>query len=306
MFLPELKVESDSRTKVVPARHIKSQTVLTGFTDTGKNESPEITTPESDDNEAGKKLILIVEDNADVRDFINDSIDEDYNVLLAENGKEGLELAISKVPDIIITDLMMPVLDGLEMTRKIKNTLETSHIPVIMLTARGATDNKIEGLDTGADAYLVKPFAPNELNAHIRNLVKQRERLQQFFTKNISQITENKEAEGFLSLQDKKFLQLINTLLEANLSDDGFDVEQLCEKIKISRSGLFRKLKNLTGYSPSQYIRNFRLDKAVEMLKTENLTISEISYRVGFSSVNYFNRCFKERYLVTPKEYGYS
>jgi YesN/AraC family two-component response regulator len=249
-----------------------------------------------DENE---KIILIVEDNTQVREFVKSIIDNQYTVLEANNGNNGIRLASKFIPDIIISDLMMPEMDGITMTGLLKSTLETSHIPVIMLTARGETEDKIRGLEKGADAYLVKPFNADELKAQINNLLKQREQLRTLFSRKPKAKREQTE----LPLPIQKFINLTDSIIEKNLSDENFDVEKLSELLKINRSSLFRKLKSITGHTPSYYIRIYRLNKAAELLKTENLDISEIAFKAGFGNVPYFNKSFKEYFKITPSEY---
>jgi signal transduction histidine kinase/DNA-binding response OmpR family regulator len=249
-----------------------------------------------DENE---KIILIVEDNTQVREFVKSIIDNQYTVLEANNGNNGIRLANKFIPDIIISDLMMPEMDGITMTGLLKSTLETSHIPVIMLTARGETEDKIRGLEKGADAYLVKPFNADELKAQINNLLKQREQLRTLFSRKPKAKREQTE----LPLPIQKFINLTDSIIEKNLSDENFDVEKLSELLKINRSSLFRKLKSITGHTPSYYIRIYRLNKAAELLKTENLDISEIAFKAGFGNVPYFNKSFKEYFKITPSEY---
>ena len=242
------------------------------------------------------EIVLIVEDNADVRRYICQSIQNEYKTIEASDGMEGLDKASQYIPDLIISDVMMPEMDGIEFTENIKTDIKTSHIPVILLTAKAASENKIEGLTTGADDYMIKPFMVDELVIRVRNLIDQRRKLRKLFSKNLLAEPE----EDTVSFHDKKFLSMTRTAVLANLADENFDVEQLSKKIRISRSNLFRKLRALTDQNPSQYIRSIRLQKAADMLKNENARINEIAFQVGFSNVSYFNKCFKEQFGNTP------
>jgi signal transduction histidine kinase/CheY-like chemotaxis protein len=253
--------------------------------------------------DANDEIVLIVEDNPDVRQFIKNSLPREFKVVEAEHGKEGLEKADKYIPDLIISDVMMPVMDGIEFVEQIKKGLKTSHIPVILLTAKESTDNRIEGLQTGADDYLSKPFVARELNVRIRNLISQRKQLRKLFGQHL--LAEPREQADALSPQDRKFLSMCRKAVLVNLSDEYFDVEHMSQNLAISRSNLFRKLRALTDKSPSAYIRTIRLEKAAELLKTENLRINEIAYRVGFSNVSYFNKCFKELFGSAPSEFPF-
>ncbi|MDQ3551354.1 MAG: response regulator, partial [Bacteroidota bacterium] len=243
-------------------------------------------------------LILIVEDNSDLRHFIYETIQEHYEVIEAANGKEGFEKAIAEIPDAIISDVMMPVMDGFIMTEKIKKDERTSHIPVILLTAKAGQKHKIEGLHTGADDYLTKPFDAKELLARIKNLINQRKLLRKKFAGEIllkpSEVTTNSADENFLSGMMK--------VIEKNMSEEDFGVEELAKEVAMSRSQLHRKLIALTGQAPSEVLRNTRLLRAKELLQKKSALPSEVAYQVGFSSHTYFSKCFKEQFGISPSE----
>ena len=241
--------------------------------------------------------ILIVEDNKDLRDFLCSVLGEDFDLATAQDGVEGLQIATATQPDIIISDVMMPRLDGYAMTAQLKADIRTSHIPIVMLTAKSALKSRLTGLKTGADAYLSKPFYAEELMAQIHNLLEQRARLQQYF------LGENEGAPPSpVPDLEHEFLQKAYAAIEDHLTDEQFSVEQLSSVLLLSRSQLHRKLKALTGQTASEFLRNYRLKKAMELLRQPGLSIGEISHKVGFSSPQYFATKFKERYGYPPSE----
>ncbi|MEL6721233.1 MAG: response regulator, partial [Bacteroidota bacterium] len=240
-------------------------------------------------------LILLVEDNQDVLDFLRDSLENDYRILSAQNGELGIESALEHIPDLIISDVMMPEKDGFELCQTLKADLRTSHIPVILLTAKADIESRLEGLEQGADAYIYKPFEQRELHIRIRNVLELRQNLQTRYQEADfwKQQTNDKEAE---------FLQQIKSIVESNLSDSSFGIPQLCQKLSISRSHLHRKLKALTNQSTSIFIRHIRLQKARALLLTTELNVSEVAYEVGFSNPAYFSRVYVERFGIVPSE----
>ncbi len=244
--------------------------------------------------------ILLVEDNEDMRQFIKGILLKKYRIHEAMNGQEGMEQAISKTPSLIITDLMMPKMDGIELCKKLKTNLETSHIPIIMLTARAGIGNKIEGLESGADEYLTKPFDADELDVRVKNLVAQRLRLRDYYDKKELKIDPDKIATSSL---DKKFLEGLLALLEAEYMNPNFGVPEIQKGMAMSRSQLHRKLRALTGESPSEVLRNFRLKRAAQLLSQKADTVTQIAYQVGFNNLSYFAKCFKELYGVSPSAY---
>jgi DNA-binding response OmpR family regulator len=242
--------------------------------------------------------ILIVEDNEDVRTYIKDQLADQYQILEAHNGKAGLDLALDTIPDLILTDVMMPEMNGVEFCRLIKTNEKTSHIPVIMLTAKAEREDKIEGLETGADDYLIKPFDVGELQVRVRNLIEQRRRLQERFGKHFSFQPDAVQ----VSSVDEQFLQRVKTVIEERLDDETFGVVELGAAVGMSRSQLHRKLKALTGQGPNEIIREMRLLRAKELLEKGAGNASEVAYMVGFSSPAYFSKCFGDRFGVTPSE----
>ncbi len=244
------------------------------------------------------KLILIVEDHADLRSYITSILAPLYTIRTAENGKAALEILSTIAVDLIVSDVMMPEMDGFELCARVKGDLAISHIPLILLTALSSTENKISGMHQGADAYLSKPFDDHLLIARIDNLLEQREKLKAYFTTNhqLSYTLPAESREGY-------FLNKLNEAIETHLGDEDFDVERLTELIGLSRSQLHRKLKSLTNYSTTEYIRIYRLEKAIELLKTGQYNIDEVAHVVGFTTHSYFSRCFKRHYHETPKAY---
>jgi signal transduction histidine kinase/DNA-binding response OmpR family regulator len=258
-------------------------------------------TEESVQHDADKDLILIVEDNLELRHYITSALSPLYNVITAADGAEAFPLAFQHVPVLILTDLMMPNTSGIELTRIIKNDERTSHIPVILLTAKSDSRDRLEGLKTGADDYVTKPFSPEELLVRINNLIRQRKKLEQRY---LGQLQPGTRPTA-LSIDDK-FLLKVGGIIESNLADDAFTVEALAHEAGLSKMQLLRKLKALTGLSPNDYIKNYRLKRAAEMISANTDTISQIGYAVGFSDQSYFAKCFKKQFGVSPSAYKQS
>ncbi len=246
-----------------------------------------------------KDLILIVEDHNDLRKFIKDNLSNDFNIIEASNGKDGLESAIDKIPDLIISDIMMPEMDGYTFCKKIKSNEKTNHIPVILLTAKASTENKLEGLELGADDYLIKPFNPDELRLRVRNLIKTREELRKKFTSEMIL----KPAEVIVPSSQVQFIERLKSIIEANMENESFGVDQLSDEAGMSRSQLHRKLKAITNQSTTEFIRNFRLQRAAQLILQDVGTMAEIAYKVGFNSQAYFNKSFQEFFGCSPTEY---
>ncbi|MCW8803025.1 MAG: response regulator, partial [Ignavibacteriaceae bacterium] len=248
---------------------------------------------------AEKNIVLVVEDNHDVREYIREALIQEYNVAEAVNGEQGLRKAEKLIPDLIVSDVMMPKMDGIEMMKLLKNDAKTSHIPVILLTARSEQNNKLEGLGLGAEAYLTKPFDIKELQVRIKSLIEQRQNLQMKFSK--GEVSFKRDAKKLGKL-DEEFMNKVMNVVNAHISEEEFSIEQFGNEAGMSRSQIHRKLKALTGKSPSVYLRTIRLSKAKQMIQRREATISEISYKVGFASPAYFSRCFKEEFGYPPSE----
>lgn len=244
-------------------------------------------------------LVLVVEDNYKVRSFIINELAPYYQILEADNGKEGLFIALKKIPDLIISDVMMPEMDGIELCQTLKNDEKTSHIPIILLTAKSEEDNILKGLEIGADDYMLKPFGIKQLLVRIEKLIELRRNLRIRYSGKTN-ISPNEIA---ITSTDEKFLGKIQRIVDGDLGDSNFTVDEFCKKIGMSRMQLHRKLKALTGLSTTAFIRDQRLRLAIQRLEKSGESISEIAYAVGFSSPSYFIKCFKETYGVTPNEF---
>ena len=249
-----------------------------------------------------RPTILVIDDNNDIRQYEHTLLQDDYIVLEAVDGKEGLEIARKEVPDLVICDVMMPVMDGLEFTEQLKTITATSHIPVIMLTAKNLEEHRAEGYEHGADSYITKPFHSKVLLARIENLLKQRKLLKKLFQG--SQEAEQVIAESHLEDRDKQFLKQLHAIIQQNLSDSEFSVEDIGKQIGLSRVQLYRKVKAMTGSSVVDLLRKARLAKAKRLLETRSMSVSEVAYDVGFSAPSYFTKCFKEEYGILPGDVG--
>ncbi len=246
-----------------------------------------------------KSLILFVEDTADVRNYVNDILKEDYNVLLAEDAEAGLEIVQHSLPDLIISDVMMPGMDGFEFCKKIKTDWKTSHIPVILLTAKATQQSKNEGLETGADDYLTKPFNFTELSIRIKNLIAQRRQLKERFSKEIIVTAETLTTNSL----DKELIQKLNAAIEKNISNENFTSDILAEELFVSRSQLNRKLQAITNQGPGEFIRAYKLKRAAQMIVENKLNITQIAYEVGFGSPAQFTRAFQKHFNCLPSEF---
>jgi len=248
----------------------------------------------------GREIILIVEDNDDVRSYIREQLEVDYQINEARHGEEGVVMAEEQVPDLIITDVMMPKMDGYQFCKAIRINEKTSHIPMVMLTAKSALDDKITGLESGVDAYLTKPFSAKELKATIKNLLHQRIQLKKRFSKSMV----IKPSEVSMVSADQAFMGKVIQTIESSFSDEQFSVEMLAEKVNMSVTQLNRKLNALIDQPPGQLIRAFRLQRAADLLKQKIGSVSEISYKVGFADNAYFSRAFKKQFSCSPSEYA--
>ncbi|MDR2692145.1 MAG: response regulator, partial [Dysgonamonadaceae bacterium] len=275
-----------------------------------KEEKPAMLTEQApdenitDDNKDSRPVILVIEDNDDIRSYIVDSLSVQYRTLSAVNGKEGLDVAQKRIPNIIVSDIMMPEIDGIELCRKIKEDLRTSHIPVILLTAKDSTQDKEEGYESGADSYLTKPFSSTLLLRRISNLLESRRRLAQLILSQAGSIKPEKTVPtpGINKL-DEEFLQKTTAIIEENISNDSLSLAFLTTQINMAQSTFYLKIKGLTGISPNKFIRKIRLRNSVKLLLTGQYNISEAAYGSGFNDLDYFRECFKEEYGMTPTEY---
>ena len=268
----------------------ESETETTGTKDTGEPGAEEA---------HEKDIILVVEDSADMREYIRGSLEPTYTVVEAQDGDEGINKAKEIIPDLIISDVMMPGIDGYELCRVLKKDILTSHIPLILLTAKAADEDVLEGLATGADDYITKPFNTKILSVRIKNLIDLRRQLQQ----NLKREMTMQPVKTSISEVDKEFFKDLHQVIEKNLEDSDFNVEQLGKKLYMSRATLYRKIMALTGETPTEYIRTYRLKRGAELLKSNFGTVLEVAMEVGFSSSAYFTKCFKDKFHQLPSEF---
>lgn len=249
-------------------------------------------------------LILVVEDNEELRHFLRNSLKNNYRVEEAENGLIGWEKIERLMPDFIIADLRMPEMDGLQLLDKIKEDKRTSHIPVILLTAVTDMESKLAGMKAGADDYITKPFSSAFLHARIENLMNQRSQLQQFYrSQMLSPRPDFSLPPLEISSQEELFMQKLIKLMNDNLDNFELNIDFLASELGMSRTVFFNKLKSLTGFSPVEFVREIRFERAAEYIRNTQYTVSEISYRVGIEDPRYFSRCFKQKFGTTPSEY---
>ena len=244
--------------------------------------------------------LLIVEDHDDLRNYLREQLQNGFTIIEAASGHNGLKQALKYIPDLIITDLMMPGMNGMDLCRQLKSNERTSHIPVIMLTAKADMDSKISGLQTGADDYILKPFQIRELRTRIDNLIRQRNLLRKRYSANVDIIADD----ILLNSHDVNFVRRITEVVQDHLSDFEFDVSRLQEKSGLSSTQLYRKLYALTGMSPSKFIRRMRLKQALKLLEQDRLSVTQVAFEVGFGNLSYFTKCFKEQFGILPSEYS--
>lgn len=246
-----------------------------------------------------RPTVLLVEDNAELRSFIKTCIGDNWQVVEAADGQEGVEKALELIPDLVISDVMMPRKDGFTVCDDLKNNELTSHIPFILLTAKSSVEARIKGWQTGADDYLSKPFNSGELLARMENLLESRRRLRERYSQSMQQVDEP-ETSDLLSTRDREFLNRFIQTVEQHLSDETISVEDLARKMFVSRTQLHRKLKALTDLNVTDFVRDYRLDRAMTMLRNREGLVYEVAYRVGFGSEKYFSKAFKDKFGVTP------
>ena len=247
---------------------------------------------------SAQNIALVIEDNDDIRNFLRLTLEPSYRVFDAIDGESGIEKATEIIPDIIVCDVMMPGKDGFDVTKILKKQEKTSHVPIILLTAKAGVENRIAGLETGADAYVPKPFSSEELHARIKNLIDGRKKLKEKFSRALM-VKPDVASEPSM---EEKFLMRVKNAVEALLDDENFSVEELSKEVGMSRAQLHRKLIALTGVSASRFVRNYRLEHAYQLLQNKVGTVSEIAYRVGYSSPAYFTKCFTEDFGISPSQ----
>jgi len=255
-----------------------------------------------------KPLLLLVEDNADVVAYTASCL-PDYRLAVGKDGREGFEIAKEMIPDLIVTDVMMPFVDGFEMVKRLRKEEHTSHIPIIMLTAKAGIESKLEGLQQGVDAYLEKPFHKEELLLRIKKLLELRQNLQQYYLRKAGITNTETTVDTIIkdaivvNKTEDEFVKKVREAVEANFNKPDFNIEQLCKLVFMSHSQLHRKLEALTGYSPNKFIRTIRLTKAKELLIKKASSISSVAYDCGYSDPAYFARVFKQEFGVSPQEW---
>jgi len=244
-----------------------------------------------------KSKLLIVEDNVDLQDYLVSILEQDYELILASDGQEGWLKTMEHRPDIIITDIIMPLMDGIEFSEKIKKDPTLNQTPIVILTAKHLTEDRIKGMEAGAEAYLVKPFEKKELKVVLEQLLLKKERTLQYATI----ATDSKETEE--TDLDNDFIQRTVSFIQENIENSSLNVEKLSSHLCLSRSQVYRKIKNLTGLSPIQFIRRVRLERSRTLFQNDkNLNVSEVAHRVGFLSASYFTVCYKKQYGELPKK----
>lgn len=274
---------------------------LTKGDETIDHQETEPKAPEPSHSEQ-QPTVLIVDDNADIRAYLRHILQQHYQVNEASDGQQGLALANEIVPDLIVSDVMMPVMNGLEFCQRVKSSLATSHIPVILLTARALSQHQIEGYESGADAYITKPFSSDLLLARISNLLKSRQLLKGVFGTGNGEKNAKAEQQPLTEKEDI-FLTKFREFIEKNLSDSDLGVETIGEfELGLSRVQLYRKIKALTGLSPVELLRTARLQKGRQLLERTDKTISEVAYEVGFTAPSYFTKCFKDEFGISPSD----
>jgi len=249
----------------------------------------------------GLPLILLIEDNTDMRRYLRDRLQRQYRVMEAADGAEGVRFAMENMPDLIISDILMPKMNGNELCHTLKNNIQTSHIPIILLTAQATSESKIKGLMTGADDYVSKPFNSDELEVRVTNLIKSREALRALFANNNRLTLEPKEV--IITPLDEIFMKKVLESIESNIADSEYRIDNLGKDMCMSRMSLYKKIKALTGQTAVEFVRTIRLKRAAQLLRQQQLTISEVTYEVGFNDLQYFRTCFKKQFGVSPSEY---
>lgn len=292
-------VDNSANASVSDGKNVVDESVLQ-YVDDGDRSRGKVQQLVSENT--NRPTVLVIDDNTDIRQYERTLLQDEYIVLEAADGKEGLSVAMKEVPDLVICDVMMPVMDGLEFTEQLKTNTATSHIPVIMLTAKNLEEHRAEGYEHGADSYITKPFHSKVLLARIENLLRQRQLLKNLYQG--AQEAEKEISESHLEDRDKQFLKQLQAIIQKNLSDSEFGVEDMGQQIGLSRVQLYRKVKAMTGSSVVDLLRKARLAKARRLLETRSMSVSEVAYEVGFSAPSYFTKCFKDEYGMLPGDVG--
>lgn len=275
---------------------LEAEEVESVQTDEEREEGQEDTPPIAPLN---RRKLLIIEDDTDVREFLKDELSAYFEVVAEADGKAGLERAYSYDADLIVCDVLMPGLSGFEVTQKLKSDFTTSHIPVILLTALNAPESHLEGVESGADAYITKPFSTKLLLARIFKLIEQRDKLREKFSNDLSMVRPVICATD----KDKEFTEKLTRIVEEQMENPDFSVDDFASMMALGRTIFYRKVKGVTGYAPKEYMRVMRMKKAAELLITTDKNVSEVAYMVGINDPFYFSKCFKAQFGVSPSAY---
>ena len=275
--------------------------------DDSKQDAPDDGTVETTPRQKTQATMLIVEDNSELRVFLRSIFVSKFRVVEAVDGLDGWNKALKYLPDIIISDVMMPQKDGLELTKDLRADMTTSHIPVILLTAKNSIESKLEGMEYGADDYITKPFSAAYLEARVDNLLAQRAKLQSLYRSNLMNMQADEERKDDeqpeMSSHDRKFMDKLVEIMEKNMDNGELVVDDLVSELAVSRSVFFKKLKTLTGLAPIEFIKEMRIKRAAQLIETGEFNMTQISYMVGINDPRYFSKCFKQRFNMTPTEY---
>jgi DNA-binding response OmpR family regulator len=288
----------------LPINNTAKQTHLTLSLKNKPNNQTKKTKKQNSSKESALLNILIVEDNEDVHNYLSTLLFNNYNIIIANNGNEGLEQVFKIIPDIIISDVMMPGYDGFTFCKKLKQDNRTSHIPIILITALADQKSKIEGLAAGADAYLTKPFAPNELFMRIDKLIALRKSLQEHYSSVIKNPNEINLTIKEPQNKEDSFLNKVRFTLEEHITDEEFGITQLCSLMAMSRSQLYRKFSSLTDLSVHQFIMTLKLQRAKKLLLTTDLNVSQVAFDTGFKNISHFSRVFTKEFGYNPSKVG--
>ena len=261
-------------------------------TESTEEESDQYEENEMEFDEENKPVILIIEDNYEIRDYISSLLSEQGKILLAENGEEGLQLATEHIPDIILSDIMMPVMDGIEFTKRCKNNLNTSHIPIILLTAKDSTESEIEGLTFGADDYITKPFNPQILKLKVNNLIKLTKKQKEEASVDIKKLNE----------REQQFITNFEQIVIDNYATKDFGMEKICSLMAMSRMQLYRKMTAIVNKKPSQFIKEIKMRKALELMRDKGINITETMYEMEYTNYSHFNKHFTEVNGISPRK----
>ena len=299
-------IEHLRKEEILPAHPSGVDSGYSGKTKTDSEELLDLENTSSKENGKEKTttpsvqpVLLIVEDNVDMRYYIRKTLSDQYQIIEAENGKAGIAVAKESLPELIISDIMMPEMDGYKLCELIKTNELTSHIPVILLTAKADRESKLSGLNIGADDYLSKPFDAEELKLIVRNRIAARKKMQERFSR---EITLEPRQIAITSL-DERFLTKVLAIIEEHMDDEHFSIDELSREAGYSNMHFYRKIKALAGQTPSQFLRTIRLKRAAELLSKNSDNVTQIAYSVGFNSLSYFNKCFKEQFGITPGQF---